>query len=78
MALTDGERKARVRVCREWRGRLNQVHADAWMVCQEARTPNVLELARDVTRLAIVVREMVDELEREAGSPVAERRYVPS
>ena len=61
-----GDRKARVLQCLQWRVQLNHAHADAWAVTMEARTANVTELARAVTRLSIIMREMVDECQQHA------------
>jgi len=69
--VTDGELKARLLACRQWRGRLRVVRAESWMVCEEARTANVIDLARAVTQLTILVGEMVNELEREATETLA-------
>jgi hypothetical protein len=74
--MSDGERKARILQCRQWRVQLNSVHGDCWEVAQLSRTPNVASLARSVTRLAIIMREMVDELQRDAGLPVPSREAV--
>jgi hypothetical protein len=71
--MEDGERKARVLQCVQWRVQLNALHAEAWGVALQARTANVSELARAVTRLSIVMREVVDELQRDAGVAQAYR-----
>ena len=71
--MGDGERKARVLQCVQWRVQLNALHGQGYDVAHVARTANVVELGRIVTRLAILMREIVDELQRDAGESQAFR-----